>query len=262
MGEASDGRGRRGPNDRRIRIPLGSRTFSASWLLTLLTAAAVAAFLTLGHWQWAKGTLRATQAEEFARGSEAAEPLGGRLLKDVPRFQRIRVSGKLDAAHQFLLDNRTHEGRPGYEVLTPLDRGAGDVILVNRGWIPFSGFRDRLPDLSFTGGVTGEAPVEITGRIDELPVHGLASGRAAPDERAPWPKVTSYPHPAELARILGRPVESRILLLDAREPNGYVREWQPPGLSAERHWGYGVQWYAFATLAVALWLILGIRKGR
>jgi surfeit locus 1 family protein len=57
-------------------------------------------------------------------------------------------------------------------------------------------------------------------------------------------------------------VESRILLLDARAPNGYVREWQPPGLPATRHWSYAVQWWAFAVLAVAVWLILGMRKNR
>ena len=57
-------------------------------------------------------------------------------------------------------------------------------------------------------------------------------------------------------------MEKRILLLDARAPNGYVREWQPPGLPAIRHWSYAVQWWAFAVLAVTLWVILGFRKKR
>jgi surfeit locus 1 family protein len=228
--------------------------------MTLLTAAAVAAFLTLGHWQWSKGNLRARQAAAFTRGSDAAQPLDGRLLEDVPRFQRVRVKGMLDPRHQFLLDNRIHGGRPGYEVLTPLyfDAAERDVILVNRGWIPFSGFRDKLPDVSFAGNVE----IEVTGRVDELPVEGLKSGRAAPDANAPWPKVTSYPHPRELSDMLRRPIQPRILLLDPGEPNGYLREWQPPGLTADRHWAYGVQWYAFAGLALVLWVILGLRSGR
>ena len=243
-----------------IRIPIGSRTLAVSWPMTLLTVAAVAAFMSLGHWQWSKGNLREHQAEAFAHGSEAAQPLGARLMEEVPRFQRIRVKGKLDPAHQVLLDNRSNGGRPGYEVLTPLYRDAAeqDLILVNRGWVPFSGFREKLPDVSFAGNVE----VEVTGRVDDLPVEGLASGHAAPDEKAPWPKVTSYPTPMELAQVLRRPVESRILLLDAGEPNGYVRDWQPPGMTADRHWSYGVQWYAFAVLAIALWVILGFRRGK
>lgn len=226
--------------------------------MTLLTLAAVVAFANLGRWQWNKGDLRATQAAEFARGTDVAEPLADRGLEQVPRFQRVRVTGRLDPTRQFLLDNRTNAGRPGYEVLTPLHREGRDTILVDRGWVPFSGFREKLPDVSFAAG----GNVEITGRVDELPVEGLASGHAAPDEKAPWPKVTSYPTQMELARSLGRHVESRILLLDANAPNGYVREWQPPGLTADRHWSYGVQWYAFAVLAVVLWLILGFRRGR
>src|SRR5262249_30641763 len=161
--------------------------------------------------------------------------LAERGLDGVPRFQRVSVRGRFDPAHQFLLDNRTNEGRPGYEVLTPLERGAGErVILVDRGWVPFTGFRDKLPDVS----LAAEREIEVSGRVDELPVEGLASGHAAPDNQAPWPKVTSYPTPAELAQTLGRPVESRIVLLDANAPDGYVREWQPPGLTAERHWSY------------------------
>ncbi len=70
--------------------------------------------------------------------------------------------------------------------------------------------------------------------------------------------MTTYPQANELGDMLRRPVESRIVLLDAREPNGYVREWQPPGMSADRHWAYGVQWYAFAALAIVLMACDGV----
>jgi surfeit locus 1 family protein len=224
--------------------------------MTVLTLVAVVAFVSLGRWQWSKGNLREAQAEEFARGTGQAVSLGSRALADVERFQRVSVGGRFDTAHQFLLDNRTYEGRAGYEVLTPLDRGDGRSILVDRGWVPFTGYRDKLPDVSFAT----PAHVEVMGRVDELPSAGLESGRSPPDAKAPWPKVTTYPHAAELSAALGRAVEPRIVLLDARAPNGYVRDWQPPGMPAIRHWSYAVQWWAFAVLASALWVILGMRK--
>jgi len=241
-----------------IRIRLGSRTFSPSWLMTLLALAACMAFVSLGRWQWAKGELREAQAEEFSRGTDRAVPLGTRRLAEVERFQRITVSGRFDGTHQFLLDNRTNEGRAGYEVLTPLAREGRPVILVDRGWVSFSGYREKLPDIA----LAADNEVEVVGRVDELPSQGLESGRAAPDAQAVWPKVTSYPRAAELSAALGEPVESRIILLDAGAPNGYVREWEPPGLPAIRHWSYAVQWWAFAALAIGLWLILGMRKNR
>lgn len=239
-------------------IRIGARIFAPSLLMTVLTVLASAAFVSLGFWQWTKGNLRQAEAREFARGTEQAVPLGSRGLGDVARFQRVKISGTYDPSRQFLLDNRTHLGRPGYEVLTPLEREAGPAILVDRGWVPFTGFRDRLPNLSFTA----PPSVEVIGRVAELPSEGLASGRAPPDAGTPWPKVTAYPHAAELSAALGEPVEPRILLLDAGEPNGYVRDWQPPGMPAIRHWSYAVQWWGFAVLAVALWLILGMRKDR
>ncbi len=241
-----------------IRIDFGSRTFQASWLMTGLTLAACVLFVGLGRWQWNRGERREAQAEEFARGSEQPVPIGAQSLSNVERFQRVLVRGHFDTAHQFLLDNRTYDGRAGYEVLTPLDRVQGATILVDRGWVPFSGYRDKLPDVSFRA-----APLEdVVGRVDELPTEGLESGRSPPEPNAPWPKVTTYPHAAELIAALGRPTEPRILLLDARAPHGYVREWQPPGLPAVRHWSYAVQWWAFAVLAVTLWLILGFKKRR
>jgi surfeit locus 1 family protein len=239
-----------------LRMPFGSRTFEASWLLTLLTVAACVAFVSLGRWQWGKGNLREAQAEEFRRGSERPVELGARSLSEVERFQRVRVRGHFDTAHQFLLDNRTYDGRAGYEVLTPLDRLDGATIFVDRGWVPFTGYRERLPDVAFAPAALDE----VIGRVDELPSAGLESGRAPPEANAPWPKVTTYPHAAELRAALGRPTETRILLLDPRVPNGYVREWQPPGLPAIRHWSYAVQWWAFAVLAIALWVILGFKK--
>jgi surfeit locus 1 family protein len=240
----------------RIRMAFGARTFDASWWWTLLTVAACVAFVSLGRWQWAKGNLREAQAEEFRRGSEQPVDLGARSLSAVERFQRVRVSGHFDAAHQFLLDNRTYDGRAGYEVLTPLDRADGATILVDRGWVPFTGYRDKVPDVAFAPAANDA----IVGRVDELPSAGLESGRAPPDAQAPWPKVTTYPNAAELRAALGRMTESRILLLDPRVPNGYVREWQPPGMPAIRHWSYAVQWWAFAVLAIVLWLILGFKK--
>jgi len=33
-------------------------------------------------------------------------------------------------------------------VLTPLQRPDGRVVLVDRGWVPFTGLRDRLPGVA------------------------------------------------------------------------------------------------------------------
>lgn len=240
------------------RLAFRGRIFAPTWWMSLLALAAFVGFTSLGRWQWERGNARDTQWKQFAQGTEHAPVLGSLGLAEIPRFQRVTVMGQLDSLHQFLLDNRVHAGRAGYEVLTPLDLPDGRTLLVNRGWVPSSGHRDLLPDVS----VTAAGQAQLVGRIDELPSRGLEQGRAAPELLGHWPKVTSFPTTMELSAALGRKLEPRVILLDARAPNGYVREWQPPGLSPSRHWGYAVQWWCMATAVLVLWALLSWKKER
>ncbi|HEV2701612.1 MAG TPA: SURF1 family protein, partial [Steroidobacteraceae bacterium] len=183
------------------------RRFAPSWWMTLLTIALCVLFVRLGEWQWHRGVHAQAEWDAFVRGADAPIAPGAQPLATLPRFKRIRVTGDWDAAQQFLLDNRSHAGLPGYEVLTPL-RLAGDrVLLVDRGWVPFTGSRAHLPDIA----LRDLMPVSLTGRLDNLPVGGLALGHAAPAADGSWPKVTSFPTLAELATSLRHPVESWML---------------------------------------------------
>jgi surfeit locus 1 family protein len=172
------------------------------------------------------------------------------------------VTGEWDAARQFLLDNRTRDGRAGYEVLTPLRLVDGRWLLVNRGWLPFEGRRDRLPEVA-----TGLAPGAVTlrGRLDDLPTAGLASGRAAPALEGTWPRVTSFPQTAELAASLAGGAEAprlepRVLLLDASAPAGYRRDWRPFVKGPEQNISYAVQWWSFGVLLLVLFVKMNLKR--
>jgi surfeit locus 1 family protein len=230
----------------------GGRVFAPNWGFTLVALLLAVLFVRLGAWQWQRGEQRQAAAARFARGADAVLELGNRAPEELPLYQRVAVAGELDGTHQFLLDNRIFEGRAGYEVLTPLARASPTVILIDRGWVPFSGSRARLPDVSVPGG-----PVRLTGRIATLPAPGLAVGRAPP--QGPWTQVTSYPDTVQLGNALGTPVAARIVLLDATAPFGYVRVWQPPGLPPLRHFSYAVQWWSFALLTLGFWAVVSRR---
>lgn len=226
--------------------------------MTLLTLVLCALFVRLGFWQWHRWEESAAAWSRFARGADAVQPLGARSLAEVALYRRVSVSGRLDGQHQFLLDNLSYRGRPGYQVLTPLALSGGGVLLVDRGWVPFTGARARLPDVH----LTDEASVTLSGRVADLPSAGLASGRAAPNPADPWPRVTSFPRTEELARALGVPLAGRILLLDPDAPHGYVRDWQPPGMAPLRHLSYAIQWWCFAALVLIVWAIMSVRRAR
>lgn len=227
--------------------------------MTLLMLLAVLLFLRLGVWQWHRaGEKRATEAA-FQAGSAAPRPLGTRPAGSLPRYTTVRVQGHYDGEHQFLLENLSHAGRPGYEVLTPLRLPDGRTLLVNRGWVPLTASRRQLPQVALDAAASGE--VTPAGRLDALPVAGLARGRLPPDPAAPWPKLTSFPLATDLAAALGHSVEPRQLLLNADEPFGFIRDWHPAaGFGPERHIAYAVQWWAFAVLALALYARLNWQR--
>ncbi len=241
--------------------------------MTGLTVLLCVLFVVLGRWQWGRAEQKRELWAQFERGGGEVVALGGRATTDLPRYARVRVEGRWGPERQFLLDNRTHDGRAGYEVLTPLVLDDGRVLLVNRGWVPFAGYRDRLPDVTTEFAALREAGassngtlprVTVSGRLDELPSAGLAGGRGAPALEGSWPRVTAYPRPAELAAALGdrTRLEPRLLLLEATEPRGYLREWKPGGRGPEQNWSYAIQWWSFAVVLLGLYVGLNLRKGR
>jgi surfeit locus 1 family protein len=148
-------------------------------------------------------------------------------------------------------------GRPGYRVLTPLEREDGrGWVLVDRGWVPLGATREDLPDVAVDAGER-----EVSGVLDGLPVPGLRVGPAAAPEASDWPRVMLFPTEADVESALGANVESRIVLLDPASPDGYERIWRPSlGFGPERHLGYAVQWFAFAIVAVVMLIALNLRR--
>jgi len=241
-----------------IRFSASGRQFAPSWHMTLLTLVLLGVFVSLGQWQWNRGVDKRVLWDRFEHSAVPVYSARPPNLDEVPRYSRVAFSGRYQSQRQFLLDNRINNGRPGYEVLTPVTTSDGRWILVNRGWVPFSGYRDRLPEISMHGGGTAT----ISGYVDELPSAGLASGRAAPGADDPWPKVTAYPTHEELELALGEKLARRIVLLD-RGITGYgdyVRAWSPGGLSPDRHFSYAIQWWGFAVVLLVIYFGLNFRK--
>jgi surfeit locus 1 family protein len=224
--------------------------------MTLLTLAAIVLFINLGRWQWHRAQHKQALADSFAAGSQSVAELGARATSQLPRYAQVRLPGSYDGEHQFLLDNMSHNGQPGFEVLTPLRLPDGRTVIVNRGWVPLTASRSQLPDVR-SDFAAAQAPA---GRLDDLPVAGIALGHVPPASGAQWPKLTSFPTMADLSAALGQPLQSRQLLLDPAQPAGYLRDWHPSGLGPERHLSYAFQWWAFGALALVLYGYMNWRR--
>ena len=220
-----------------------------------------ALFLRLGVWQWQraayKRALLAAYAEQTARPPvDLNAVLQDATLESFPQYLKVRAEGSYDGSRQLLLEDMTHDGAVGYEVLTPFQLTGGLLLLVDRGGVAATS-TGAAPDLAVTGGIHS-----IHGILGTLPVPGLRLGKpAAP---APgWPKLLFYPQRRDVTELYGDRLLVPILRLDVADADGYVREYSPEvGLPPERHLAYAFQWAALALAVFGVWLVVNLRRGK
>lgn len=240
------------PGEYSVTLALAHRRFAPRWHWTLLAAAGMVAFVQLGQWQLRRADEKQSMLTAFEAGAGSVVPLPA--VGELPRYQRIVVSGRYDPAHQFLLENVSHEGRPGVRILTPLRREAGTTVLVDRGFIATSGDRSEVPPVEVDA-----APRELLARISALPRPAV---ELAPEEGRGWPRRVSFPTMVELAEALGEGLHPQLLLLEDGQSDGFLRAWRPDGMAPERHLGYAVQWFGLAATVFITWLVLSLKPRR
>ena len=234
----------------------GGYRFSPSPLPTAAAAAVFALLCGLGFWQLD----RAAGKEDRQAAFDAARVAGldeAALAQEPYEFARVDLGGRYDPAHQFLQDNRTYRGRPGYYVLTPFRTARHGAVLVNRGWVPAGPDRTALPEV-----VAPAGEVRLQGMV-RLPREDLFvlgdTGYAAPG----WPRVVQRVEVDAMQRSLGYPLAAWLVALDPAAPHGYVREWKAaPGLTPARHRGYAFQWFALATALFTIWVAVNLKRLR
>lgn len=227
----------------------------------MLTIVSVAVFARLGVWQLSRAAEKQALHARYSAGQQSVVELTLESAPTVSRYQRVSARGRYDGSHQILLDNMPSVmGQPGYRVVTPFAIAPDAWILVDRGWYPPGKTRARLPDVAVSS-----SPRTITGQMDALPKAGVRMGNGAPSKEQTWPRVMHFPEAATLAAALERNVLPGLVLLDPGQPDGYERVWRAraqTSMDPQQHYGYAVQWFAFAVVALVLYVVLGLRRGR
>ncbi len=227
--------------------------FKTSIGLTALLAILAGVFSGLGTWQLGRAEEKRAAQGAFDQASEVTA-----LAPGLPAWTRVRLQGELDPERHFLLDNKLFQGRPGVHALTPLTTADGDVVLVNRGWLPLPADRSALPAVP-----TPAETVTIAGRLAPLSRPGVVLGEPVELSADTWPQLLVYPDWRRLERALDLRLHRQVLYLDADAPAGFGdRAWSPFTMGPDRHQAYAVQWFGLALAAVATWAVLGFNAGR
>jgi surfeit locus 1 family protein len=219
-------------------------------LPTLVAIAAVAVCVAAGRWQQDRLRLKEAMRTDFDAAARV-EPVA---LASLPaaadwasvRFRPVVATGEYAASSQILIDNRVHAGRAGYHVVTPLALADGRVVLVNRGWIAQGPSRSVLPVAAPPAGVA-----TVRGRLS-IPPGGYLELRAETPAGPVWQNLD----PGRFADVTGLAVLPVVVEATAAPvpDDGLVRDWPAPDYGIETHRIYMLQWYAFALLAVILWV--------
>jgi surfeit locus 1 family protein len=224
--------------------------FSLKWLATTLLAFVGAAIcIRLGIWQLD----RLEQRRAFNHQVEtmrATTPLD--LNSGIPEdinsteWRAVTVTGEYDFGNQIALRNQYNNGIYGFHLITPLlfDGGA---VLVDRGWIPAES--DSTPQdwraydepgrVTVTGQIRlGQGKPAIGGVADALPMDGTRLEVWNNFDVVNISKQMPYP-------ILDVFIQPNVEPGDEVPPIPFQPEIE---LTEGPHFGYALQWFAFATI--------------
>jgi surfeit locus 1 family protein len=215
----------------------------------LLTASAVglAILLSLGTWQVFRLQEKTGQIAAIDK-QIAAAPAG--LLQTANEYQKIRIAGEYLGGRD-LKKLTSHQGSPGFEVISPFKTGGNTVILVDRGSMPEK-----------ASAVIPEGPQTLTGI---LRLHNKGQGIFDPENDPEAGQWYWWDIPAMQAAAKA-PADAKVspFILQLLPDPALITPPFPAVPKAElrnNHLGYAITWYGLAAaLAAVTWAFLRRRK--
>lgn len=206
----------------------------------LAAAAGIALTLALGNWQLGRGqekTALKARLEQLAR--EPAINVSTRELAapDV-ELRRVEARGTYEPKYRVLIDNRVSHGVAGYHVVMPLRLGDGS----------------RLPEVKTPSGTVSVSGLAVAPgkRFFEISTK-VAEGNV-------WQNLTleRYRQAVPIA------IQPFVIQRDQQDAagDGLIREWLPPDLGADTHYGYAIQWFALSAVILIFYLVTHVRRKR
>ena len=223
-------------------------------LPSILIAATFAFLVSLGFWQLERADdKRSIEASIKQANTGSVEFIRKEEGLQSKEYYEVRLQGKYLSDKQFIYDNQIVDQVSGYYVLTPYAlEGQSKAILINRGFIPWNGRRDKLADIVI-GQETREIKVQISKPIKRMELKLSEVG-------IQFPVLIQSIDLQDMADRAKVDFSSVIGLLDASASNGFIRKWEPYTGSIEKHIGYAVQWFLMALVLAIIGIRIAIKQ--
>ncbi|HEX9765226.1 MAG TPA: SURF1 family protein [Nitriliruptorales bacterium] len=222
--------------------------------LAFVLAVAVTCVL-LGRWQLSR--LAERRALNEALESRIDLPamdladLQGELERGTPpeqlEFRRIVLEGRFAAEEEVLQRNRSHEGRQGFHVVTPLIVSEDLAVLIRRGWVPAA-----LDDPPINEAEPPRRPATVTGLLRAPERH---TGFGPQDPATGVLERVFWVDPQRLDRqttrtLLDVVVDLRTVVPQNSRDLDLPEPLPDPSFDEANHLSYAIQWFSFAVIAV------------
>ena len=210
--------------------------------------------ISLGFWQLDRADeKRAIEGQiDSANSGDVKLIDSAEFLKD-KEYYHVRLQGSYVGDKQFIYDNQIVDQISGYYVLTPLVlKGDSKAVLINRGFIPWNGRRDKLADIDIGEELT-EVKVQISKPVKRMELE-------ASELTGDFPVLIQALDLDEMSTIASLDFASVVGLLSPETENGFVRQWEPYTGSIERHIGYAIQWFLMAFVLAFIGIRLALKQ--
>ena len=169
-------------------------------------------------------------------------------------WRPVTVGGRFDHAHEFHLWRIGPNGDAGYQVLTPLtrtDSAPGQVVLIDRGWVPVA---RKAPATRAEGQVPGTVTIKGFVRVD-LDARGPVT--PANDVAGNIWYAVDYNAMSNHSSLYIRPL---VVVADSTpNPGGLPIGVSKPPEVPNNHLGYAITWFLLAG-ALAIIFVLSARR--
>ena len=229
-----------------------------AWVGALLLAGV---FSLLGAWQYGRGEWKTRWERDWQAALVAPAVAMPDLTADTRIERPQRVSGSLVQSHAagwLLLDNQRRGAEVGVRAYRLLETASGALLVADFGWLPFDRAKP-LPTPALPDGT-----LDARGLLVPWPGQGMALGEADWSRPLPPALLLTRLDREAIAAAVGRPVIDGVLKIDPAAAFGFARDLDalPNTLSAEKHYGYALQWWGFALTVVVIAVVLQRRSAR
>lgn len=215
---------------------------------------------SLGYWQvkrlqW-KSDLLSAYETEYAR-NPLENSFDGDMLKTISQ-QKLpmaygNVRGQFHHDLEILIGPRTHEGTPGYHVVTPfLIAGGNGRVLINRGWVPLD---KANPTTRFEAQTEGMVILTGMARLPDRPNPFTPHNDPA---NHTWYSVD----PQDIARAVNMPDFPDVVFYaetqDPPQAGNYPLMTTTRAMPQNNHRQYALFWFTMAFLFTAIPLLYAV----